>query len=597
LLSPLEALKKYFGYDSFRDNQADIVNSLINKKDTLVIMPTGGGKSVCYQIPASIMEGTAIVVSPLIALMKDQVDALNQNGIKSAYYNSTVTTKAKQEILDDVNNGSLKLLYVSPERLLEPKFYNWLKSVNVSLLAIDEAHCVSMWGASFRKEYAQLGILTQDFPNVPKIALTATANDLTKEEIIKVLSLESGNHFECGFDRPNITYHVQSKYDENEQLHEYIKDNHMGEAGVVYCLSRKKTEEVAKFLNNKGINAYHFHARMRQDDKDAVLKTFLNNDDVVIVATIAFGMGIDKPNVRFVCHVDLPSSVEAYYQETGRAGRDGLPSSAWMLYGLKDVTLRQKMLNDSNADDLHKRIETNALNAIFSFSEVTSCRRQVLLNYFGQDLPEPCGNCDNCINPPETVDATVIVQKGLSAIFRTGQIFGANHLIQVLLGKENIKITQRKHNELGVFGAGKELNDNEWKTVFRQLTVLGYISIDPEYGALKLNEKCRPILQGKQYIYLGKNLLSRKASKPKKVKVESQITDSSDIELLNKLKVLRLKFAKESGMPTYVIFKDKTLEDMIHLKPQNKDDMLMVSGIGEVKFERYGEHFLTLLNA
>lgn len=593
MISANEALKKYFGYDSFRENQGDIVNSILNKKNTLVIMPTGGGKSICYQIPASILDGTAIVISPLIALMQDQVDSLNQNGINSAFFNSTVSNEDKKNIIKEANSGKLKLLYVSPEKLLEPNFYNWLKGINISLFAIDESHCVSMWGASFRPEYAKLGCLTKDFPTTPRVALTATANELTKNEIINTLSLEDGEHYSCGFDRPNITYHVQSKYDEKKQLLEYIKENHKNESGVVYCLSRNKTEEFSKFLSLNGIKSYYYHAKMNQEDKKSVQSTFLNNDDVVIVATVAFGMGIDKPNVRFVCHVDLPSSVEAYYQETGRAGRDGKPSSAWMLYGLKDVVLRSKMVKESNADDFHKRVETNALNAIFSFSEVTSCRRQVLLNYFDEELNEPCGNCDNCINPPETFDASEIVQKALSTIYRTEQFYGANHLIQVLLGKENAKIKLKKHNELSVFGIGKEITEDEWKTVFRQLTVLGHINIEPKYGALKLSNKCRGILKGQEKIFLGKNLLNKK--KTKKQKNTSSLTKKDDIELFEKLKKIRMALSKKLKVPPFVVFNDATLQDMILIKPEKINDMLMVTGVGQAKFEKFGEIFFKAL--
>lgn len=590
-----ELLKKYFGYSEFRKPQNEIVDTIISGTNALVIMPTGGGKSVCYQVPAIALEGTCIVVSPLIALMQDQVNALKSNGVNAEFLNSTVTQDKKREIINGVTSGNVKLLYVAPEKLLEPNFYNWITTINISMFAIDEAHCVSQWGHDFRKEYLQLSCLARDFPNVPRIALTATANELTKNEIIKNLSLENGNHFVCGFDRSNINYNIQSKYNEKDQLLSYLKNNHRNESGIVYCLSRRKTEEVASLLKNNGFNAMPYHAKMSQKDKENNLNTFLREENVIMVATVAFGMGIDHPSIRFVCHVDLPSSIEAYYQETGRAGRDGLPAVAWMLYGMKDVSLRQKMVANSKADPQQKRVEQNNLNSMFSLCEATNCRREVLLNYFENSSMTNCGNCDNCLNPPEKFDATVIAQKAFSTIFRTGQIFGINYLINILLGIEDQKNIANKHNELSVFGIGKELSENDWKTIFRQLTVIGYIKIEHQYGSLKLTEKSRPILKGKETIMLGKELINKKVKKSKKAIVEDFNFSISETELYNKLASLRSSLAKENSIPPYLIFGNKTLRDMVSIKPTQLEDLLSASGVGQAKLIKFGQMFFDVI--
>ncbi len=598
-MTALEALKQYFGYDQFRETQDQIINTLIENQSAMVLMPTGGGKSMCYQIPAIVKDGTCIVVSPLIALMQDQVDSLNQIGVKAAFLNSTTSDKDKKNIARDLQNSSIKLLYVAPERLLNPQFYNWMKAnVNISMFAIDEAHCVSQWGHDFRKEYMGLSILAQDFPNIPRLALTATANELTRNEISNNLSLNNFSHFVCGFDRSNITYNIQSKGDEKEQLLSYIKNNHVGETGIVYCLSKKRTEEFTKLLCENGYNALTYHAGMKNKDKEDNLNTFLREDNVIMVATIAFGMGIDKPDVRFVCHVDLPKSIEAYYQETGRAGRDGKPSVAWMLYGLKDVTMQNMFLDNSSANDQVKRVNRNALNAMFSLCEVISCRRQVLLGYFGESMEKPCGNCDNCLNPPETFDASILTQKALSTVLKTKQSFGAQMLIDVLLGKDNAKIKQRGFKELSVYGIGKEIGENEWKTLFRQLSVMGYIDIDPQYGALKYNDKSKAILKGEEKLFLGKHILTpaKTKTKKKKAKIENTELNEEQNVILDKLLAVRLAISKEIKKPAYTVFSNDTLVQMILTQPTSVEDMIRVNGVGQVKLEKYGQQFFEVLS-
>ena len=522
-MNSLEALKKYFGYDSFREPQDQIVDTLINNQNALVIMPTGGGKSVCYQIPAIVKDGVCIVVSPLIALMQDQVNSLKNNGINANFINSTVSESHKKEVIQQIQNNELKLLYVAPERLLEERFYQWLKTINISMFAIDEAHCVSQWGHDFRKDYLNLSRLVYDFPNVPRIALTATANDLTRQEIINNLGLQNANQFICGFDRPNISYNIQIKTNEEQQLLDYLEEQ-KGNSGVVYCLSRKKTEKIAKLLEENGFNALPYHAGMNKDIKELYLNKFLKEENIIMVATIAFGMGIDKPDVRFVCHVDLPSSIEAYYQETGRAGRDGLEATAWMLYGVEDVVRRNNMVKEGTADEAHKMIERNNLNAMFSLCEVATCRRQVLLNYFGDNLEEPCGNCDNCLNPPKTFNATEACQKALSTAYRTGQIFGTNYLIEVLRGTDNPKIKAKKHDQLSVYGIGKDLSDSDWKNIFRQLIVLGYLKVNPPYSSLSLHSSARSVLKSEKEIFLSEALLKKKVKKVSARKIEQELS-------------------------------------------------------------------------
>lgn len=593
----LKILKDTFGYNNFRAPQDKIISDLIDGKNISVIMPTGGGKSMCYQIPSMVRDGVGIILSPLIALMEDQVKSLNTNGVKAYYINSTLSYEERREIQRSVEAGQVDMLYVSPELLLSARFYNWIKKIKIALFAIDEAHCVSQWGHDFRTEYLGLGCLTNDFPDVPRIALTATANELTRNEILQNLTIDLDNQFIAGFDRSNISYNIQSKgEDEKAQLVEYIEDNHDREAGIVYCLSRKKTEEVAKYLRSHGHNAYHYHAGVSQELKSERLDMFLNEDDIIIVATIAFGMGIDKPNVRFVCHVDIPSSIEAYYQETGRAGRDGKPSVAWMLYGVQDVFFRQKLVDKSNADELHKRVEQNALNAMFSLCEASHCRRQVLIGYFGDELKKPCGNCDTCINPPEKMDATIVAQKALSAIIRTKQMFGVTHLIEVLRGEETAKVSKHKHDELSVFGIGKEYTKSDWRTIFRQLIVLGYMKIEPVYSALWLTEKSSNILKGKEKLELAKQMLSKRRIRRGVSKEDFKASFSYEEGLLfSKLKDIRLGFSKNKKLPAYMIFSDEILIEMVVKKPITERKLMLLEGVGSTKMNTYGRDFLKVI--
>lgn len=593
----LKILNETFGYKEFRKPQDQIISDLIDGKNISVIIPTGGGKSMCYQIPSLVRDGVGVIISPLIALMEDQVKALKENGIKAAYINSTLSIDEKIKIQKEIEANEIDLMYVSPELLLSNRFYKWLFKLKISLFAIDEAHCVSQWGHDFRPEYLQLSCLAKDFPNVPRIALTATANELTRNEILNNLFIDKENQHIAGFDRNNISYHIQAKEeDEKRQLLNYINRNHKGETGIVYCLSRKKTEEVAAYLRLHGYNALHYHAGVDQETKSERLNQFLNEDNIIIVATIAFGMGIDKPNVRFVCHVDIPSSIEAYYQETGRAGRDGKPSVAWMLYGVQDVFFRQKLVDNSKADELHKKVEQNALDAMFSLCEVSHCRRQVLIGYFGDELEKPCGNCDTCLNPPEMLDATVIAQKALSAIVRTKQTFGVTHLIDVLRGEETVKVKKHKHDELSVFGIGKEFSKADWRTIFRQLIVLGYMKIEPVYNAIWLTDKSFPVLKGKETLKLAKQVIDSKAIKRGWSKKDMKASFSYEEGLLfSRLKDLRLKISKEKKIPPYVIFNDEILIELTIKKPTSERRMKYIDGIGSTKMRTYGEDFLSVI--
>jgi ATP-dependent DNA helicase RecQ len=592
-----QKLKEYFGYDSFRGDQYKIIEEIISGNSALAIMPTGAGKSVCYQIPALVLEGVCIVVSPLIALMQDQINSLKFNGVKAECINSTLSHSTRLAIKEKVEAGDVDMLYVSPEKLLEPSFYNWIKTLKLSLFAIDEAHCVSQWGHDFRPEYVNLACIVNDFPNTPRIALTATANENTRLEISKRLGLDNSAHFISGFDRPNIHYTIQEKRKEKEQLLEYIEKNHPNSCGVVYCLSRKRTEEFTQVLNDAGYTALTYHAGLTIDTKASNLDRFLKEDNVIMVATVAFGMGIDKPNVRFVCHMDLPSSVEAYYQETGRAGRDGLPSNAWMLYGLKDVVLRRNMTEKSEAEEIYKRIERNNLNSIFTLCEINQCRRQTLLGYFGDSLENPCGNCDNCDTPPDTFDATVVAQKALSTAHYTGQIFGINYLIDVLLGKTNEKIKKNNHDKLSVYGIGTELNSDDWKTLFRQLAVMQFISIDTKYGSIKLTEKSRSILKSEYTLLLAKFKDKTKVSKKKKIITELDDLNLNEMDIFEQLKTTRSTLAKESGSPAYTVASNKTLIALSKQKPLTLNDCESIEGMGKVKIEKYGQLFIDIIKS
>ncbi|GBO89866.1 DNA helicase RecQ [Marinobacter salsuginis] len=592
---PEQVLHEVFGYESFRPLQGDIIREVSEGRDALVLMPTGGGKSLCYQVPALVRSGTAIVISPLIALMQDQVAALKELGVRAAFLNSTMDFEQARATEYALMTGELDLLYCAPERLIQPRTIELLHDASISLFAIDEAHCVSQWGHDFRSDYLQLSMLSEQFPGVPRIALTATADERTRKEIEERLSLTGARHFVSGFDRPNIQYRIAPKTNANKQLLDFIKAEHEGDCGIVYCLSRNKVDATAKTLAQKGYTALPYHAGLSSEQRAHHQERFLREDGVIIVATIAFGMGIDKPDVRFVAHLDLPKSLEAYYQETGRAGRDGKPSTAWMVYGLQDVIKLRQMLESSQGNDHFKRVERQKLDAMLGLCEVTSCRRQVLLRYFGDELDQPCGNCDTCLNPPETWDGTVAVQKALSCVFRTGQRFGVTYLIDVLRGSENERILQAGHHQVSTYGIGTELSANEWKSVFRQLVANGYLRADPEgYGALQLTEECRPLLKGRQTIELRKDPVVKKAAGRasggrSSAPVKDQITDQAGWDAL---RACRKELADKQGVPPYVIFHDTTLFGMLERKPRTLEELAEVSGVGAAKLEKYGEIFL-----
>jgi len=588
----LQILQTTFGYPEFRFHQQNIIEQVISGNDAVVLMPTGGGKSLCYQIPSMARDGVGIVISPLIALMQDQVSALQQLGVKAAFVNSSLDQFESQEVETRLLNGEIDLLYVAPERLMTERFLNLLERSPVALFAVDEAHCVSQWGHDFRPEYIKLSVLHERFPTIPRIALTATADDTTRQEIINRLSLRNAECFVSGFDRPNICYRVaENQGTARDALYRFIQNEHEGEAGIVYCLSRKKVEQTAEFLSDKGLDALPYHAGLSQQIRQKNQQRFLSEDGVIIVATIAFGMGIDKPDVRFVAHLNLPKSVEAYYQETGRAGRDGQPSDAWMMYGLQDVIMLKQMMESSEADEAHKRVERHKLDSMLGFAELTTCRRQSLLEYFGDHLDEPCGNCDTCISPVETWDATVAAQKALSCVHRTGQLFGVTYLTDVLLGKENERILNNGHNHLSVFGIGNELNAKQWRNLFRQLIARNLLNVDVQgHGSLLLTESCRAVLKGEESLHLRKQMLQTKTKTRK-----TQNKFISNNELWEQLRATRKRLSDELGVPPFVIFHDSTLMDMIDRMPQTHDQFANISGVGATKLENYADEFLAVL--
>ncbi len=599
-------LNSTFGYDDFRHHQADIIEAIINGQDVLTLMPTGGGKSLCYQIPALVRSGTAIVVSPLIALMQDQVDALRQLGIKAAFLNSTLKAGEQRIIEEQFRNGAYDLIYLAPERLLNAYTLNLIDQCEISLFAIDEAHCVAQWGHDFRKEYQQLSMLHARYPDVPRIALTATADARTRNEIIEQLALQQANVFINSFDRPNIHYAINDLGNGRDALWQFIAQNHPEDAGIIYCLSRKSVESTAEWLNKKGRTALPYHAGLSQDIRQDNQQRFLRDDGMIIVATIAFGMGIDKPDVRFVAHMNLPKNIESYYQETGRAGRDGLPSNAWMNYGLKDVINLRLFTQNSDADELFKRMMLQKTDAMLGLCELTGCRRKALLAYFGEELEQPCGNCDNCINPPETWDATIATQKILSCIYRTKERFGSQYIIDILLGKDDERIKSNAHDQLSTFSIGHEYSNPEWRGIFRQLIAHGYLATDVEgYGVLKLTPKAWPLLKRSATPHTVMLRKLRKANKDKKKRISTssnaatrrsaQGLSTQDQGLFEQLRQLRSTLAKEQNVPPYVIFPDRTLLEMVIAKPTNKTQMLDISGIGELKLSRYGEPFLNRL--
>jgi ATP-dependent DNA helicase RecQ len=595
--SALQILRSVFGYPAFRGEQAAIIDHVSGGGDALVLMPTGGGKSLCYQIPALLREGCAVVVSPLIALMQDQVDALRQLGVEAAFLNSSLDAQAQREVERRFADGALKLLYVAPERLLTERCLDLFARVPIALFAIDEAHCVSQWGHDFRPEYRALTILHERFPAIPRIALTATADAPTRREIVERLSLESARQFVASFDRPNICYRVAEKDEARGQLKDFL-GAHASASGIVYCLSRRKVEDTADWLVEQGVAALPYHAGM-----DARLRTlnqqrFLREDGVVMVATIAFGMGIDKPDVRFVAHMDLPKSMEGYYQETGRAGRDGLPADAWLCYGLGDVVALSQFIAKSESGEERKRVERGKLDALLGFAETTACRRQRLLAYFGETLAAPCGNCDNCLDPPETWDASVVAQKALSCVYRTGQRFGVTHLTAVLRGEADDRIRALGHNGLSTFGIGAEFDKQQWRGVFRQLVANGLLATDEEgYGTLRLTATSREVMRGAMPVLLRRQA-DRSERRVKRQKVRTERSRASldiaphEAPLWNALRNLRSSLAKEQGVPAYVIFHDATLLAMLRERPQTLSALGAISGVGERKLERYGEPFL-----
>ena len=593
-ITPKEILVNYFGYSSFRNYQEEIINQLLSGRDSMVLMPTGGGKSICYQIPSLIRPGTGIVISPLIALMHDQVVSLRQIDIKADFLNSTLDSSEAMTVKERLISGESDLLYVSPERVMRPDFLEMLNQIQIALFAIDEAHCVSQWGHDFRPEYLKLSILEEHFPDVPRIALTATADSITRKEILEKLKLSNAAVYISSFDRPNIRYRVGLKENIRTQLKNFLIREHSANSGIVYCMSRKKVESTAEWLSSEGYNAFPYHAGLKKSIRTENQRRFLTEDKVIIVATIAFGMGINKPDVRFVAHLDLPSSLECYYQETGRAGRDGEKADAWMVYSLGDVVALRNLMENSQGDEQYKRIQNQRLNALLGYCETAQCRRQVLLNYFGENLAEPCGNCDTCLDPLETWNGSVAAQKALSCIFRTGQMFGAGYLIDVLLGKQNERIARFGHDKASTFGIGKELSSQEWKSVYRQLIAAGMIKIDMDRkGGFRLANESRPILKGEQKIFFRRDPIPIK-HRPQKRSQKVQ-SETITLPLFDELRKLRLQIARDSELPPYMIFHDSTLIDMINQMPTTQEEMSLVSGIGRKKLERYGKQFLDIL--
>jgi ATP-dependent DNA helicase RecQ len=585
-----QILKSLFGYDVFRHSQEEIIQTLLEGDDALVLMPTGGGKSLCYQIPALVREGTAVVVSPLIALMQDQVDALKQLGVKAAFINSSQTYAETKEIEQQLLGGELKLIYIAPERLLMQKMLAMLGQCHIALFAIDEAHCVSQWGHDFRQEYQQLKILHEQFPSVPRVALTATADQRTRNEIISQLGLDNAKVFINSFDRPNIHYAISEGNNPKNRLWEFLKQHHQDDAGIIYCLSRKKVEAIAQWLSDQGRDALPYHAGLSQQVRQRNQQKFLRGEGVIIVATIAFGMGIDKPDVRFVAHLNLPKSIEAYYQETGRAGRDGQAANAWMAYGLQDVITLRQFMQDSKAGEAHKRVEQHKLESMLGLCELISCRRQAILAYFDENSDSKCGQCDNCQNPPAQWDATEDVRKALSCVYRTGQRFGVNYIIDILLGKLDERIQKNAHDKLSTFGLGQHKTGLEWRSVFRQLIALGYVDIDvTSYGALCLTESCRTLLKGKETLALRQYEQPVEKDKSSKKK---QAVRPQDEGLWTALRALRVRLAEDLGVPPYLVFHDATLKEMVKKRPDSIVKMALISGVGEQKLERYGDDFI-----
>ncbi len=592
--SPEGILKSVFGYESFRGEQAEVIKTVMRGEHCCALMPTGAGKSLCYQIPALCRPGTGIVVSPLIALMQDQVSALQELGVRAAMLNSALDYGRMQETLRDLRSGKIDLLYIAPERLLTDPVLDLLDDLPIALFAIDEAHCVSQWGHDFRPEYRALTVLHTRYPDVPRIAVTATADSPTRRDIMAQLKLD--RLFVAGFDRPNIRYDVQVKNSAKKQLLEFLQARASGESGIVYCLSRKKTEETAAFLSENGFTALPYHAGLDAGVRARNQDRFLKEEGVIVVATIAFGMGINKPDVRFVVHMDLPANIEAYYQETGRAGRDGLPSDAFMLYGLSDVAQRRQMIAGNDTPEEQKRVEHTKLNALIGYCEAAGCRRQILLNYFG-DQGAPCGNCDTCQSPPETLDGTVPAQKILSAVYRTGQVFGSKHITDVLLAKPTPQTEKHRHDSLSVWGVGSDHEGKAWESFIRQLVAANLLNVDVEgHGGLFLTPEGASFLKEKRSISLR---LPRKPERrrDRAASVLSGEGPPPDPALFAKLKALRLTLARDHNLPPYVIFHDKTLMEMAARRPLTLDALAGIPGIGQSKLQKYGPVFLEAIGS
>jgi ATP-dependent DNA helicase RecQ len=588
-------LRSVFGYADFRGHQEAVIEHVASGGDALVLMPTGGGKSLCYQIPALAREGAGIVVSPLIALMQDQVDALRELDVRAAFLNSSLSWDEARRVETDLVEGRIDLLYVAPERLSTPAFLGLLGRIRLALFAIDEAHCVSQWGHDFRPEYRKLDVLGARFPGVPRVALTATADDLTRREIVEHLNLKKARTFVSGFDRPNIRYQVVPKRSSRSDLVRFLRRRHPAACGIVYCMSRKKVEETARFLNAEGIPALPYHAGMPTAERKRHQSRFLKEDGITMVATIAFGLGIDKPDVRFVAHLDLPKSLEAYYQETGRAGRDGLPSDAWMSYGYGDAVLIRQLVAGGEAPAERKRVEHLKLNALLGYCETVECRRAVLLRYFGEEHAGACGNCDTCLEPVATYDGTEAARKALSNVYRTGQSFGAAYLADVLTGAPNDRVRSKGHDRLSTFGIGGELDRSGWLSVYRQLVAAGLLEVEPEHGGLRLSPRARPVLKGEQSLRLRRDPKTPSALGPISRAPRESPAEPGDERLFEALRERRRAIAQERNVPAYVIFHDRTLAEMARRKPSSLAAMRSISGVGAAKLERYGRLFLEVI--
>ena len=609
-----DVLRRVFGYSEFRGQQAEIVARVTAGEDGLVLMPTGGGKSLCYQIPAMLRPGVGVVVSPLIALMRDQVESLRQAGVRAACLNSSLSYHEVRKVESALRARRLDLLYVAPERLLGDRTLDLLSDTPLALFAIDEAHCVSQWGHDFRPEYLRLSVLPERFPGVPRIALTATADEPTRREIMDRLGLADAHRFVSGFDRPNIRYSVVPKNNPRKQLRDFLEQRHRGRSGIVYCLSRNRVDKTAEWLQGLGVDALPYHAGLGKAERQRNQDRFLREEGVVMAATIAFGMGIDKPDVRFVAHMDLPKSIEAYYQETGRAGRDGEPADAWMAYGLQDVVTLRHMVENSEAGADRKRLEIRKLDALLGYCELTTCRRRTLLSYFGEEMAEPCGNCDNCLTPVEAWDATEAAQKALSCVSRTGQRFGAVYVIDVLRGRDDERIRRFGHDALSTYGIGRDLGPYEWRSVFRQLVARGLLKVDLEgYGTLSLTEASRPVLRGEVRVHMRRDLRPKPAPRPRKPKAGKPAQGPAhagalvpsesgaegappwDEKLWEALRERRLELAREQGVPPYVVFHDSSLREMVERRPQTPEEFAQITGVGDTKLERYGAAFLKVM--